>query len=292
MTRWWTLALLAALIVVPAAAQGVNPESYQAGVANADTAATLYQDVLLLIPMRALALTDEQLTLVSGLNAEVLARAAALEELRGSLWVEHQGSFEAVIDARIRGARVDARAQRALDNAIARFSQARTSLADARVQAAGRLLAALSEEQQALVQSPDAAAARQALVQRLGGHESVGAFVAAGLDGLRDLMPEEYQMVVPSEAERMAEAIVGPDSPNLLAMAAEVLSILDEVSTWPPPRYQEQRQSLPAQINARLGFEAGAEAPVSWEDMLRLVSSERTAAAIALVRGPAEGEAR
>ena len=99
-------------------------------------------------------------------------------------------------------------------------------------------------------------------------------------------------MVAEGEAARMAAAMVGNDSPDLPAMTDAVLSIFAEVGTWTPPRYQEQRESLPGQINARLGFDAEAGTPVSWDDMLRLVSSERTAAAIALVHGPAEGEAQ
>jgi len=294
MTRWWTLALLAALIVAPAAAQGVNPdEAYQAGGQDgADVAATVYQDVLLLIPMRTLALTDEQLDRLSDLNAGLLAQATAFDELRVRLWADYQDDFDAVISATLTGGRVDGRAQRAVDNAVGQFSDARADLTQARADAARRFVAALSDDQQAMVQSPDAAAARQALVQRLGGFESVGEFVAAGLDALRDLMPDEYQMVAQGEAARMAAAMVGNDSPDLPAMTAEVLGIFAEVSTWTPPRYQEQRASLPAQINARLGFDAGAGAPVSWEDMLRLVSGGRTPAAIALVRGPAEGEAQ
>jgi len=290
MTRRWTLALLAALIVVPAAAQGVNPEAAY-GQADVD-AATLYEDVLLLIPVRTLALTDEQLDRLNDLNAGVLAQVTAFDELRGRLWADYQDDFEAVIDATLAGGRVDGRDQRAVDNAVGQFNDARSDLTQARADAARRFVAALSEDQQALVQSPEDAAARQALVQRLGGFESVGEFVAAGLDALRDLMPEEYQMVVQSEAERMAAAMVGRDSPDLPTMTAEVLSILTEVSAWTPPRYQEQRESLPAQINARLGFDTDAAPPVTWEDMLRLVGSERTPAAIALVRGPAEGEAQ
>lgn len=291
MTRRWMAGLLAALIVAPAAAQGVPPDDAY-GRAGADDAATLYEDVMVLIPMRALGLTDEQLDRLSEVNAELLAQITAFDELRERLWAEYQDDFEAVISARVAGRRVDGRARRGTDIAIGRLNDAQADLTGARADAARRFVAALSDDQQALVESEAAAGARRALMQRLGGFESVGEFVAAGLDALRDLMPEEYELVARGEAARMAAAIVGEDSPQLEAMTAAVLGIIAEVGTWTPPHYQEQRESLPAQIDARLGVNAGPAAPVTWDDIVRLVSSERTPAAIAVVRGSAEDEAQ
>jgi len=291
MTRWWTLALLVALIVAPAAAQGLNPEEApqagdQAGPADA---ATMYEDVRLLIPIRTLGLSDEQLARLAELNSRVLAEAAELEALRAELWEQYRDDFDAILGAWLSGQRVDGRAQRSADTAVQKLNDRGGGLADSQTAAAERFADALSQDQAAMVE-PEAVAARQALSQRLGGFDSPGAFIASGLDALRDLMPEEYRAVAQGEATRMATAIVGPDSPDMASMAGQILSVLDEVRAWAPGRYQQQHESLPAQINATLGFDDQGGPPVKWDEIVRLVSSARTPAVIALVRGAAEDE--
>lgn len=290
MIRWWLLPVLVLTATVGAAAQGTqSPAAAGSGGASDNTdAAALYEDVLLLTTIRTLQLTGEQLATLAEINSALVTKQNHLEQLRRELWEQYQDDFEAVINAWLTGQRVDGRSKRAADNAVNKLRVAANGLAEARGAGARQLLNVLSEEQRALVEDAATAAERQARTQRMGGIESVGEFVAAELDAIRDLMPDEYQMLAAAEAERIATAIVGPDSPRLEAMTAQVLNILNQVRSWTPPYYQQQRESLPDQIESALGMQT-EKRPVAWNDIVRLVSSERTAVVIALIQDQSGG---
>ncbi len=290
MIRWWLLPVLVLSMTVGAAAQGTQSPTTVGSADASDNpdAAALYEDVLLLTTIRTLQLTGEQLATLAEINSALVAKQNQLEQLRKDLWEEYQDDFEAVINAWLTGGRVDGRAKRAADNAVNRLRTASNNLARAQNEAARQFVRGLSEEQAALIEDAAVAAERQARIQRMGGVESVGEFVAAELDAIRDLMPDEYQMVATAEAERIATAIVGPDSPRLETVTAQVLNILNQVRSWTPPYYQQQRESLPDQIESALGMQS-EDWPVAWNDIVRLVSSERTAAVIALIQGQSGG---
>jgi len=293
MVRWWILALPGALVAAAAAAQGLDPgDTYEGTDASGPSdAAALYEDVRLLTTVRVLALTEEQLDRLHQLNQDVLAEREGVAELRGELWDEYQDDFDAVIDAWVSGERVPGRSKRAADNAVAKLRAALRRLAEAEADAGRSLLRVLSDGQRGVVESQQAAERRQARTERMGGIEGVGEFVAVELDAIRDLMPDEYQMLAAVEAMRIATAIAGPNSPDLEPITINMLDMFERVRVWTPPQYQEQRESLPAQIEAALGIAQSAGGGiVSWDDIMRLVRSPRTASVIELVRQGGGGE--
>lgn len=281
MYRWWPLAVLAVALAGSVWAQD----------AAVPDAAALYEDTRLLQTIRTLDLTPEQLELVGTLNARIRAERARLIALRAELWEEYHDDFEAVLHAWETGGRLDPRAQRAADNAIKRLQEAQADLAELEAESARTLLRELTDEQSALVQSAEAAQAQAARAARMAGFTSVGEYVAMELDAIRDLMADEYAAVAAAEARRIAANIVGPEAPapTIDATAGVILQIMNQVRTWTPPVYTQQRETLPQQIEAALGV-TSATPPVSHEDLLRLLRSERTPVVIALVTGSGGGE--
>jgi len=125
----------------------------------------------------------------------------------------------------------------------------------------------------------------------MGGTDSVGQYVLIELDAIRDLMPDEFAMLAASEAQRIARAIVGPNAANLPQMTDAVFDMLMQVYGWTPERYRQQRAGLPSQIEAQLGLEDAAQRPpVSWDELMRLATSSRTADAVAAVTRAGGGE--
>jgi len=289
MDRWWLLAVLVMLLAGPARAQ---EEGLAADAGPPADAATLYEETQLLGSVRALALTPEQLQLLGTLNTQIRAERGALLALRAQLWQDNQDDFEAVIGAWETGERLDPRTQRSADNAIKTLQDAQADLAELEARAAQALIAELSARQVALVQTAEAAQAQAARAARMAGFTSVGEYIAMELAAIRDLMADEYVMVAPAEARRVAANIIAqeaPDSGALDATANVILQIMNQARAWTPPVYAQQRETLPQQIEAALGI-AGQTAPVSYDDLLRMLRSERTPAAIALMTGSGGGE--
>ncbi len=288
MHRWWLPTVLALLPVGAAYAQTAG--------AGADTsalgAAELYEDTRLLGTIRTLALTPEQLQVVSALNTQVRAERDRLVALRARIWEEHREDFEAVLWALETGRRVDARRQRAADNAIAELQDAQATLEELEAQAARTFIGALSEQQSALVQTAEQAQEQAARAARMGGFTSVGEYVAMELDAIRDLMGDEFRMVARAEARRVAGNIIAqeaPDPATLDAVSRVNLQMMNRVRALAPAEYNRQRETLPQQIEAALGI-VGAPPPVGYEDLLRLLRSDRTPIVIALVTAGGGGE--
>ena len=286
MHRWWLPTVLALLPVGAAYAQTAG--------AGADTsapgAAELYEDTRLLGTIRTLALTPEQLQVVSALNPQVRAERDRLVALRARIWEEHREDFEAVLWALATGRRVDARRQRAADNAIAELQDAQATLEELEAQAARTFLGALSEQQSALVQTAEQAQEQAARAARMGGFTSVGEYVAMELDAIRDLMGDgSGWWRARRHGEWRATSSQAPDPATLDAVSRVILQMMNRVRALAPAEYNRQRETLPQQIEAALGI-VGAPPPVGYEDLLRLLRSDRTPIVIALVTAGGGGE--
>ncbi len=292
MGRWQALGTIAALALLAGVAvaqpEEETPESQ--GFGATDEAADVYADALLLMTVRRLQLTEEQMQRLQALHADVAEQRAELARLREEVWQDHHDDIEAVNQAWLTGSRVPSRKKRAADRAINDLRAEESDLRDAEWEAVEDFLRTLSDGQRALVEGPAQARERIAREQRMGGISSVGDFILVELDALRDLMPDEYRVLAEVEARRIATALVGPDAPNLGATTAAVLAILDQVHSWAPPHYQQQRETLPEQIEAALGIPQPAPDQVGWDDLLRLMRSDRTPTVLRALRQSGGGE--
>ncbi|NLO05308.1 MAG: hypothetical protein GX131_05705 [candidate division WS1 bacterium] len=278
MGRWRAGGTFAALIFSAAVALAQTGQA----PAQAPDDAALYDDVMLLTTIRTLGLTQEQMTRALELNARVLNGRQEMQSLREATWAQNRTDIEAVMQAWMEGRQPSTRASQAADRAVRRANEARADQVQREWNAAESLYSALTANQRRLVESPEEARLRSERLARMGGTEAVGEFVAARMDAIRDLMPEEFRMLAASEARQIAEVIVGPDAGNLPQMADAVLGILAQAYQWTPQQYAQQRLTLPAQIEASLGLTGISERPpVEWEDLLRVVRSPRLQTAAA-----------
>ncbi|MEA3399675.1 MAG: hypothetical protein U9R79_00385 [Armatimonadota bacterium] len=277
MGRWQWAVIVMMLVAAPAAMaqdRGLgDPRTGTSGQAHSDAAALL-QEVDILLTVRDLSLTNDQVRAALALAQGVAEDRAEVQALRASVWEEHQDDIQRVNEAWLKGNEAPRRAKRVADEAISDLQQAEQDLAEARRDAAEEFVAGLTEDQRSMVEDPELAAERAARQARMGGIASVGEFIAAELDAIRDLMPDEYDMLAEAEARRIAQAIVGPDAPNLDAMTDAVLNIMDQVFSWTPERYQRQRQDLPRQIENALDIHSSSDRQVSWDAILALVGGE------------------
>ena len=79
------------------------------GVAAQNTYPELYQDVTLLLTVRKLGLSTEQIRSVLGQAQALAAQRAELAQLRQTVWAEDGDSFKAVNEAWLKGKRTPAR---------------------------------------------------------------------------------------------------------------------------------------------------------------------------------------
>lgn len=293
MGRWRVLAMLTALTLaaIPAVAQGglqdIGPEMPE----TPDEEARLHEEVQVLLTIRELALSPDQIAELGEINAEVNEERNSLREMRESAWAENQDEIETVLNAWMEGQTAPARARTAADRAVNRVNAAVAAFEETRWSAAESFYRTLTVQQRGLVESPAVAAERTARQARMGGLESVGEYVVSELDAIRDLMPDEFQMLALAEAQRIAQAIVGRDAPNLGQMTDVVYDILVDVYMWSTEQYTADRALLPGQISRLLGFTPIEQrAPVAWSELLRVTTSVTTPGVVAALTTDGAGE--
>ncbi len=279
MGRWQVVGVVFALALSAVAA--VAQADYQApqpGMpAVPGDSAQVYEDVLLLRTIRTLNLSPPQREELRKANARVLSEREDLKALREQMWEEYQDEIEDVLDAWMSYESPSDRDRSAADRAVNSVNEARAQLREVTWSAAESVYAALSDEQQDLVEGPGVAEARRARIARMGGTESAGEYVVAQFDAVRDLMPDEFEILAASEASRIARAIVGPNADTLQSTTDQVLDWLLEVYAWSPEQYRERREGLPAQVERTLGITPESQRPpVEFNDLVRLAGSDRT----------------
>ncbi|MBD3292836.1 MAG: hypothetical protein GF393_07905 [Armatimonadia bacterium] len=293
MGRWQALVIAAVLaqMALPAFAQGDDqPGPAMPGVPGSSV--ELYEDVQILRTVRTLSMTGEQLGELVQINADVVGERRQLADLRERMWDQYEDDIEEVLGAWMAGEEASRAARSAADSAVNRVNRARSDFEDTRQDATEALYDILTDAQRDLVESPGVAEARAARRGRMGGTDSVGEYLASELDAIRDLMPDEFELLAGAEAQRIARNITGPEASNLPQMADAVLDIMLEVFAWTPDRYREQRPTLSAQIERNLGFAPVAErAPVGWTDLMQVATSDRTSVAVGMIEAAGGGEA-
>ncbi len=264
MRTWWrvvigALALLTAATCAPAQSD-------------------LYTDTTLLITVRKLQLTSEQMAWVAQTARSLEVERGKVAALRQSVWAEGGAHFDAVNEAWLKGEREPSRDKRAADNALAGVNQAEAKLRDAEVAATASLRERLTDDQRELVESSAHAQERRDRQARMGGMSSVGEFVAGKLDETRDLMVDEFRQVAGAEARAVAEAILGPGSRSLDQVAGNVLEMMNQARSWDNDRYARNREDLPRFVETFLRMrEPDWSKYVSYDELSALVTDERTA---------------
>ena len=236
----------------------------------------LYTDTTLLLTVRKLQLTSEQMVWVLRTAQVLAAERDKVVALRQSVWVEDGAHFDAVNEAWLKGKREPSRDKRAADNALEDVNRAQSRLRDAGESATASLRGRLTEDQQKLVESSGHAQARRDRQARMGGMASVGEFVASKLDETRDLMVDEFRLVAGAEAWAVAEAILGSGSSSLDQVAAKVLEMMNQARSWDNARYARNRESLPQLVETFLRIEEPDWSRfVSYDELSALVTDER-----------------
>ncbi len=266
--HWWRRTLLSAAAVIAVCS----------AVPAQDAAQDLYQDVQLLLTVHKLQLTPAQTAWAADQATVVVGEREQLAALRAAIWDEDGKHFNAVNEAWIEAKSTPGRAQRAAENALEKASKAEADLRDLQAKAAQAFAGTLTEDQRALVESADSARARQERRARMGGIQTVGEYVAGKLDGVRDLMVDEFRMVGRAEAWATAEAILGTNSRDLDALTAKILDMMVQARSWTADRYAQSRQTTPQFVTQFLGIaEPDYSKYVSYDEVIALLGSERTA---------------
>lgn len=263
------------------------------GAVAQDTYPELYQDVTVLLTVRKLDLSADQIRSVLQQTQALAAQRAELAGLRQTVWAEDGDSFNAVNEAWLEGKRTPSRDKRAADKALEKVQKAEARLREAEQDAISALRAGLSDDQQKVVETAEQAEARRERQSRMGGDTSVGQFVARKLDEVRDLMVDEYGLVAQGEALSIAEAIVGPGSASVNQVAGRVLEMMNQARAWSRDQYTANREQLPAFVEQFLGMaEPDPDTFVTWEELHALLTGDRTVAVLTeLLQAAPGGEA-
>lgn len=264
------------------------------GALAQDTYAELYQDVTLLLTVRKLDLSTEQIRYALQQAQALAAQRAELVQLRQSVWSENAEHFQAVNEAWLKGQRTPTRDKRAADSALEKVQRAEAKLREAEQEAVRALRASLSDRQQQMVESSSQAQERRERQTRMGGEKSVGEFVARKLDEVRDLMVDEYGLVAQGEALAIAEAIVGAGSASINQVASRVLEMMNQARAWSTEQYTATRPQLARMVEQFLGISApDPDSFVTWDELQALLTADRSVAVLSeLLQTAGGGEAQ
>ena len=256
-----------------------------------DGPAAVYEEVQLLVTIQKLHLTPEQMQRLLATAQALDQQRQVIAEARATVWQEQQASIAAVNEAWLKGEAAPDDAQQAANKAIGEITQAEKALAQTKAGMVEGLIGDLTEEQMRLVETRQQAQRRLDRQAALGGFETVGEYVAYRIEQMRDLMPDEYNLLRVADAREMAARILGPQARNLDQFTGALLEMMDQVMSWSAENFDKQYATLPAQVSKFLGIEEQqlSDEVVRYEELLALMESERTAALLAEIQASQGG---
>ncbi len=256
-----------------------------------DGPATVYEDVQLLVTIRKLDLTPEQMQRLLATAQTLDQQRQAIAEARATTWEEQQANIAAVNDAWLKGEDAPKDAQQAANKAIGEITKAEKTLAETEAKMVEGLIGDLTKDQRQHVETKQQADQRHQRQAALAGFATVGEYVAYRIEQMRDLMPDEYNLLRVADAREMATRIVGAGAPNLDQFTDALLRIMDQVMSWSAENFDKQHATLPAQISKFLGIEEQqlSDEVVRYEQLLALMKSGRTAALLAEIQASQGG---
>jgi len=239
----------------------------------------LYEQVRILQIARTIQFTSEQTNQLMPTIDAVHDQRQQLLSTADALWTQHQPAIEKVLDHWIAGTQPPADSLSAAHQAAATLGEKEADLQQRIAAAAEQILNMLAPSQRSRVESLQEQQQRQQMVAELDGAESLAEYIARHLDAQRQLMPDEYELVRLIDAQRLAAKIIAPGRPDYQQAVQAVLTLTDTVYDWSQQEYNAQRPGLADQVAQFLNLPpASAAPPVSYEDLLLLVSSPYTPA--------------
>jgi hypothetical protein len=234
----------------------------------------------------ALQIGREQAPAVLKALQNVSEQQAAYARWAEEQWKASGEAVQAAVEAWVGGRQPTAEQAQAAHALQAAAEEKRRGLQAAAAAAAGAVRRALGD-QAGLAEDEETARQRALGERRFHGARHAAEAVLMAAESLHLLMPDDYALVRVSEAEAIAQAMVGgAGRPSPQAVQA-VLAVLDDLQEVPAQSFTRQRAQLLASIAQRLGLPA-EEAhlpPVSWEELLRWVQAPQTAAVVGLLAG-------
>jgi hypothetical protein len=183
---------------------------------------------------------------------------------------------ETAIAALTRGQEPPPREMSLLDRAAGERNKREDFRAGLTADAAARIQRMLTAEQAFRIETAAEQAEREAMEMRLEGAASPLDYVIVKLKEQMELMPDEYLRTRERRALDMARTMFGEDSPRARTLAAQLLTIMDQVASLTPEQYGERRAKLREDIAEALGLEEAPPRRILYEEFIAWIVSERT----------------
>lgn len=240
------------------------------------TPSELYRDAKVLRVVARLELTQSQIEKVLPVVQTIADQIVADRQADDHDYELVRGAAGAVIAALTYGRQPPAKEMALLDKAAADRTAREDFRAGLAANAASQIQRMLTREQASRIETAAEQTERQAAESRLEGAASPLDYVIAKLNEQMELMPDEYLRTRSERAWDMAQALLGEDSPRTRALAAQLLTIMNEVASWTPEEYEKQRPNLRGEIAKELGLEENPPREILYDDFIAWITSERT----------------
>jgi len=240
----------------------------------------LIADARILYVARTLNLRADQVAKIIPLLNQAQARMQARTATLDSLWGRGQGSIATVDQSLMAGTAPDRATQNAVAGVVAGHDQARANADGDLERIAGQVLAVLDQPQLASVETLQERQGQQRNEERFSGTADLAAYVGRYAAGMRQLQPEEYDLLRVPMGLRLAQLLVAPNAPGYNRAVGDMLRILDSVRRLTDADFAQAEPNLPVSVAQALGLpeETVAQShPVSFDDLMALVSNPRTA---------------
>jgi hypothetical protein len=242
-----------------------------------------WRDVHLLWTAIRLGLTADQARQIAAALQPLQQRVEADRAGRGALWTQSGASIQAVVDAWIAGQQADDATLTAADAAGDQANGLDTARETATDEAVAAAYQVLTEAQQGLVETPEAAADRQQAEELYEGAPDLASYIANQLIVERELMPDEYALVRDDMAEGIVHKAQLRNDDQAWQLHDAVLQLLDNVSNMTDGDFDAQRADLPSRVADFLQLPPPAtEAPIHADEFRAWVADPRTGPYMAL----------
>lgn len=243
----------------------------------------LWHDIELLWVCAQLNLTPDQAKQIATTLKPYHDQLEAGAKLRQDIWPQARSAVEAVLTAWAAGRDPSAQDKAAADDAARKVQQQQGRIDAALRNAVATIYQSLSEQQKALVESPEEAQAANQMRARFDGAPSMADYVVQEMTAQRLLMPEEYAVLRYADASRVAARLVDSRAPQYPALRAALLNLFDTVSNWNDQQFSAQLPTLPAQVRQYLGLTNDlVPKPISYEALRKWAKDPRTSKYLAI----------